>query len=253
MKNHSQFPRRQFLKTAIKSSAWVGLGLAGIDQLLAAENGSVIPSATPPQTGFQQQALPYGYDALEPVIDTKTMELHYSKHAAAYVKNLNESLVAEKADLSKSLEEILNSVSKYSMKTRNNGGGHYNHELFWKMMRAPQENNMPGDKLNKAIGETFGSFEEFKKQFSEAAKGRFGSGWAWLYADNGKKLRIGSTPNQDNPLMDISEIKGTPLLCLDVWEHAYYLKYQNRRPEYIENWWKLVNWDFVQQRYDSLA
>jgi Fe-Mn family superoxide dismutase len=139
------------------------------------------------------------------------------------------------------------------MKMRNNGGGHYNHELFWKLMRSPRENNMPAEKFMKALGQHFNSFEDFKKAFTEAAKSRFGSGWAWLYADKNKKLLIGSTPNQDNPLMDVSDIKGTPLLCLDVWEHAYYLKYQNRRADYIENWWKLVNWDQVQQQYESLG
>src|SRR4030095_3991920 len=137
------------------------------------------------------------------------------------------------------------------MKMRNNGGGHYNHELFWKCMTAKGQGKASG-KLLTDIESAFGGFDNFKTQFSDAGKNRFGSGWAWLYLDNSKKLKIGSTPNQDNPLMDIADIKGTPVLGLDVWEHAYYLKYQNRRPEYIENWWKVVNWDFVQKRYESL-
>ena len=250
MKNKTNNSRRHFLKTALKGSALAGLGIASLSDLMAEPARKI---NIPTKTGFQQQPLPYSYTALEPVIDAQTMELHYSKHAAAYAKNLNDAAAAEKVDTSQSLEDILPSISRYSMKIRNNGGGHYNHELFWKLMRSPRENNMPAEKFMNVIGQHFKSFDDFKKEFTEAAKSRFGSGWAWLYADKNKKLLIGSTPNQDNPLMDVSDIKGTPLLGLDVWEHAYYLKYQNRRAEYIENWWKLVNWDLVQAQYESLG
>ncbi|HEY5463486.1 MAG TPA: superoxide dismutase [Hanamia sp.] len=195
--------------------------------------------------------LPYKYDALENVIDAQTMEIHYTKHAAAYSKNLKEAAQAEGAEgKSLSVEVILASISKYSTKMRNNAGGHYNHEIFWQCMRPPQDNNLPEKKLDEAINNQFGSLDNFKNQFNEAAKTRFGSGWTWLYSDN-KTLKIGSTPNQDNPLMNISNIKGFPLLGIDVWEHAYYLKYQNKRPDYIENWWKVVNWKYVEDRFNA--
>jgi len=182
-----------------------------------------------------------------------TMEIHYSKHAAAYSKNVKEAAAAEKADISKPLEDVLAKISSYSAKMRNNGGGHYNHELFWQCMQPKKEGNMPSGKIMEAITKAFGSFDEFKKQFADAGKNRFGSGWAWLYVDAGKNLKIGSSPNQDNPLMDISDIKGYPLLALDVWEHAYYLKYQNKRADYIDNWWNVVNWNYVQQRFDKMS
>ncbi|MEO7801007.1 MAG: superoxide dismutase [Ginsengibacter sp.] len=199
-----------------------------------------------------QEPLPYAYTALEDVIDAKTMELHYTKHAATYAKNLQEAATAEDIDASKGLEDVLAKVSKYTVKVRNNGGGHYNHEMFWKCMRPKQENNKPSGALLQAIESTFTSFENFKTQFSDAGKNRFGSGWAWLYAD-GKILKIGSTPNQDNPIMDVSDIKGFPLLGLDVWEHAYYLKYQNKRPDYISNWWNVVNWNYVEERFNKMT
>ncbi len=200
---------------------------------------------------FDQTPLPYGYAALEPLIDAKTMEIHYSKHAAAYATNLKDAVKAEGVPAKMNFDKLLSEVSKYSPKMRNNGGGHYNHELFWRCMKA-NGGGTPSGKLGEAITRDFGSFETMKTQFSDAGKNRFGSGWAWLYADGTKKLKIGSTPNQDNPLMDVSDIKGFPLLGLDVWEHAYYLKYQNKRADYIENWWKLVNWDYVQQRFQML-
>ena len=182
-----------------------------------------------------------------------TMEIHYSKHAAAYSKNLKEAALAEKVDTNNPLEDVLAKISSYSAKMRNNGGGHYNHELFWQCMQPKKEGNAATGSLMDALTSTFGSFDEFKKQFADAGKNRFGSGWAWLYVDATKKLKIGSTPNQDNPLMDISDIKGFPLLGLDVWEHAYYLKYQNKRADYIDNWWNVVNWNFVQQRFDKMS
>jgi Fe-Mn family superoxide dismutase len=242
--------RRKFIGDTAKA----GLAITALSSLpgyIMAEN-KYGPGFSPVFTGFAQDPLPYGYDALEPVIDAQTMEIHYTKHAAAYAKNLKEAADAEKIDTSKPLEDVLSKVSKYSPKVRNNGGGHYNHELFWKSMTA-KGSGKPSGKLLAAIEKDLGSFDNFKTKFSEAGKTRFGSGWAWLLVDDGKKLVVASTPNQDNPLMDVSDVKGFPLLGLDVWEHAYYLKYQNKRPDYIEAWWKVVNWDFVQQRYEKMS
>ncbi|HEX3024386.1 MAG TPA: superoxide dismutase, partial [Chitinophagaceae bacterium] len=169
----------------------------------------------------------------------------------AYAKNLSEAVVAENIDTkSTSLEGLMAKISKYSAKLRNNGGGHYNHELFWQSM-SPKSSTKPDGELLHAIEKDFGSFETFKTQFTDAGKSRFGSGWAWLVINNDKKLIIGSTPNQDNPLMDLSDLKGTPLLGLDVWEHAYYLRYQNKRADYINAWWNVVNWEVIQQRFDA--
>ena len=197
---------------------------------------------------FELPALPYGYDALEPYIDKMTMEIHHGKHHGGYVSKLNAAV--EGTDLEgKSLEELLKGVSKHSAAVRNNGGGHFNHSLFWTIMKKGGGGKPSGD-LSSALNSAFGSFDDFKKQFSDAAATRFGSGWAWLIVQNGK-LAICSTPNQDNPLMDVSESKGTPILGLDVWEHAYYLKYQNKRPEYIENWYNLINWDEVASRFSK--
>ncbi len=197
---------------------------------------------------FELPSLPYPYDALEPYIDKQTMEIHHTKHHNAYVTNLNKAIEATDAQ-NKSIEDILKNVSKYPAAVRNNGGGHYNHSLFWQLMKKGGGGFPKGD-LEKAINSAFGSFEAFKKQFSDAGVGRFGSGWAWLVIADGK-LAITSTPNQDNPLMDVAEVKGKPVLGLDVWEHAYYLKYQNRRPEYIENWWNTVNWDEATKRFSE--
>ena len=164
---------------------------------------------------------------------------------------MNDTAKAEGIDTTKPLEDALRKTSKYSTKFRNNGGGHYNHEMFWRCM-APNSAGKPSGNLASAIDSSFGSFDTFKTQFTDAGKNRFGSGWAWLFLDGDKKLRIGSTPNQDNPLMDVLEIKGFPVLGLDVWEHAYYLRYQNKRPDYIAAWWKVVNWDYVASRYQSM-
>ena len=194
---------------------------------------------------FELPNLPYDYDALEPYIDKQTMEIHHTKHHNAYVTNLNKAV--EGTDMEgKSLEDLMKKVSGLPTAVRNNGGGHYNHSLFWTLMKKGG-GGLPAGDLDKEITSTFGSFEEFKKKFSEAAATRFGSGWAWLVVTNGK-LAVTSTPNQDNPLMDVADVKGTPILGLDVWEHAYYLKYQNKRPEYIENWWNVVNWEEVSKR-----
>lgn len=199
--------------------------------------------------GYAQAPLPYSFTALEPVIDAMTMEIHYTKHAATYAKNLADAVIAEKVDPSKqSVTQLLANISNYSMKMRNNAGGHYNHELFWASMRPAVKGNIPSGLLLEEIVKNFQSFDSFKAQFAEAAKSRFGSGWAWLVRSSEGKLVISSTPNQDNPLMNVAEVKGTPLLGLDVWEHAYYLKYQNRRADYINAWWDLVNWDVVAKR-----
>ena len=245
------YSRRRFLNQSVKTTLAVSLaGIAG-DALAGCSTTKVLHGA-PLVTGFDQTPLPYAYNALEPVIDAMTMEIHYSKHASAYSKNAKDAAMAEKVDTSKPIELVLQSISKYSVKMRNNAGGHFNHELFWKCMK-PNGGGAPSGKLAAAITSSFGSMEAFKTQFGDAGKNRFGSGWAWLYADKDKQLRIGSTPNQDNPLMDISDIKGTPLLGLDVWEHAYYLKYQNRRADYIGAWWNVLNWEFVQQQFDQLG
>lgn len=195
---------------------------------------------------FELPALPYAHDALEPYIDKATMEIHHGKHHNAYVTNLNKAVEGTALE-GKSLEELFKNISRHPAAVRNNGGGHYNHSLFWTLMKK-NGGGKPSGKLASDIDSTFGSFDEFKKQFSNAAATRFGSGWAWLIVSNGK-LSICSTPNQDNPLMDVAEVKGTPILGLDVWEHAYYLKYQNRRPEYIENWFNVINWDEVASQY----
>ena len=244
--------RRRFLKTSLKGTLVAGTSLSFVSTVLEACAGPRALTHAVYKTGFDQEPLPYAYNALENIIDAATMEIHYSKHAAAYSKNIKEAAIAEGINMSKPLEEVLRSVSKYTSKVRNNGGGHYNHELFWKSMRPKQANNLPSGKLLVAIEKQFGSFSNFKTQFSDAGKNRFGSGWAWLYADKNKDLKIGSTPNQDNPIMDVSEIKGFPLLGLDVWEHAYYLKYQNKRADYIENWWNVVNWEYVSERFASV-
>lgn len=243
--------RRKFIAQTVKGGLAVTVGMTAAAPLLQSFTPGDHTIPTDLKTGFDQQPLPYAYNALEDVIDAMTMELHYSKHAAAYSKNLKDAVAAEKVDAATSLEDILANVSKYSAKMRNNGGGHYNHEMFWQSMRSKAEGNAPTGKVLQAIEKQFFSFDNFKKQFADFAKNRFGSGWAWLYFNKENVLMIGSTINQDNPLMDVAEIKGFPLLGLDVWEHAYYLKYQNRRADYIDAWWKVVNWDYVQQRMDS--
>ncbi|MEY3113944.1 MAG: hypothetical protein RL423_123 [Bacteroidota bacterium] len=232
--------RRQFIKQTGKAS----IAMASMPLM---HTLGVLPINQ--EINFQQIPLPYAYNALEPFIDAMTMEIHHTKHAAGYTKNLNDACVAEKVDIkTTSITSLLASISKYSTKIRNNAGGHYNHELFWQSMQ-PAPASMPTGSLAKAIEKSFGTFADFQKAFSEAAKNRFGSGWAWLIINEKKELAICSTANQDNPLMDIAEVKGYPLLGLDVWEHAYYLKYQNKRADYISNWWNLVNWKFVEERY----
>ena len=198
---------------------------------------------------FSLPPLPYAFDALEPHIDARTMEIHHDKHHAAYVTNLNNAIAGTDAENS-SIEDICKNISKYPMPVRNNGGGHFNHSMFWTIM-APNAGGNPTGALGDAINGAFGSFDEFKKLFANAGATRFGSGWAWLSVSDGK-LVVSSTPNQDNPLMDIAEVKGTPILGMDVWEHAYYLHYQNRRPDYMNAFFNVINWDEVAKRFSAI-
>lgn len=245
-----QFSRRNFIGQTGKAGLAVTLSATVLPSVISCNTPKVLASNATP-TPYTQQPLPYSYNALDRAIDAQTMELHFTKHAATYAKNLAEATAAEGVNTSStSLESLLSNISKYSAKMRNNGGGHYNHELFWKVM-TPQVNEKPESTLMNALQKSFGSFEAFTTQFTDAGKNRFGSGWAWLVLTNDKQLAIGSTPNQDNPLMNVSDLKGFPILGLDVWEHAYYLRYQNKRPDYITNWWNVVNWKFVSDRYDT--
>ena len=196
---------------------------------------------------FELPALHYATDALEPHIDKTTMEIHHGKHHQAYVTNLNKALEG-KPEASQSIEEIVKNIEKFPAAVRNNGGGHFNHTLFWEVI-GPNKGGEPSGALAEAINAAFGSFADFKTKFAEAGATRFGSGWAWLSVGADKKLVVSSTPNQDNPLMSVAEVKGTPILGMDVWEHAYYLKYQNRRPDYIAAFWSVVNWDAVADKF----
>ncbi len=198
---------------------------------------------------FTLPALKYAFDALEPHIDARTMEIHHDKHHAAYVNNLNAALVGTENE-GKSLEELCANISKLPAAVRNNGGGHYNHSLFWEIL-APNAGGAPTGKLADAINADLGGFEKFKEDFAKAGATRFGSGWAWLSVNADKKLVVSSTPNQDNPLMDVADVKGTPILGMDVWEHAYYLHYQNRRPDYIAAFFNEINWAEVSARYEA--
>lgn len=197
---------------------------------------------------FTLPALPYAHEALEPHIDTLTMQIHHGKHHQAYVDNLNKAIAGTEHE-NKSLEDLVKSAGAISPAVRNNGGGHWNHTFFWETL-APNAGGAPTGELAEAINAAFGSFDAFKEKLNAAGTTRFGSGWAWLLVKDGK-LEVSSTPNQDNPLMDVAEVKGTPLLGVDVWEHAYYLKYQNRRPEYLGAFWNVVNWTKVAERFTA--
>jgi superoxide dismutase len=198
---------------------------------------------------FTQKALPYAYNALEPFIDAQTMEIHYSKHHAAYVKNLNAALTGTAAE-KLSINEIFAKVSTLSPAVRNNAGGHYNHELFWSVLTT-EKNTKMSTELENAINDTFGSLDKLKEKLNAAGASRFGSGWAWLVMTREGKLVVTSTANQDNPLMDVAEVKGTPIFGIDVWEHAYYLKYQNKRADYLSALWNVVNWTEISNRYKA--
>jgi superoxide dismutase, Fe-Mn family len=233
--------RRKFMQQVLKASAATVLGAP----LLASHKTMASERITIAALQFAQVPLPYAYNALEPHIDATTMDIHYNKHHTAYIKNVNDAIAADKITYGTEKDFFAN-ISKLSAKARNNGGGAWNHNFFWQVMK-PAGGGAPAGKITDALQGAFGSFDKFKEQFSQAATTRFGSGWAWLVKD-GNTLKIGSTPNQDNPLMDNSELKGTPLLAHDVWEHAYYLKYQNKRADYITQWWEVVNWDEVAKR-----
>ncbi|MEO5675684.1 MAG: superoxide dismutase [Chitinophagales bacterium] len=200
---------------------------------------------------FELPPLSYGFDALEPHIDAQTMQIHHDKHHAAYVTNLNKALEGNEA-ANLTLEQLMKNISKYPAAVRNNGGGHFNHSMFWQLMKAHGGGNPTGN-VADAINRDFTSFDKFKEQFANAGITRFGSGWAWLIVSADGKLQVTSTPNQDNPLMDVAEGKGTPILGMDVWEHAYYLKYQNRRPDYITAFWSVVNWEEVNRRLEDAS
>lgn len=212
---------------------------------LLLQSGVVSAQSTGP---FSLPELPYAYNALDPNIDAQTMEIHYSRHHAAYVNNLNNAIKGTDGE-KLSIEELMANTAKYGMAVRNNGGGHYNHTLFWSVLTPGKSS--PSKALESAINAQFGSMDEMKKQLSQAAMTRFGSGWGWLYVNSEGKLAICSTPNQDNPLMDVAEHKGIPVLGIDVWEHAYYLKYQNRRGDYLGNIWNVINWAEVSRRYEA--
>lgn len=197
-----------------------------------------------PADAFTLPELPYKYTDLEPNIDAMTMEIHYSRHHQGYVNNLNKAVSENSSAAGKSLESLVKNISKYNTAIRNNGGGHWNHSFFWKILSP--KTTTPSDKLQSMIVRDFGSLDKMQTEFNAAAGSRFGSGWAWVILQNGK-LKICSTPNQDNPLMDIAEQKGTPVLGIDVWEHAYYLKFQNKRADYVKAFWNLVNWEQVEK------
>ena len=225
--------RRNFIRNTALVTA--GLSLAKYTDAMSLDEQSSF--------SFAVQPLPYAYADLEPSIDKETMQIHYERHYGTYVKNANEALTEEKVQV-KNAEQLFAQIGSYSKKLRNNAGGAYNHALFWSVMRKPQANNLPTGSLLKLIEKDFGSFANFKTQYTEAATKIFGSGWAWLILSNGK-LSITTTPNQDNPLMADVAVKGKPILGLDIWEHAYYLKYQNKRAAYIEGFWNIINWDQV--------
>ena len=238
--------RRKFVKS-------IGLGAAALYIGEKAINANNNPTQTIPGDLLQPivfPSLPFAYDALEPYIDARTMEIHYDRHHRTYFNNLVNAIKGTPIE-SMSIEEILKNVSTRGDAIRNNGGGYYNHLLFWNNLGKGSAG--PSVELNIAIDKAFGSFDKFKETFNNAAKTRFGSGWAWLYLNAEKTLAVASTPNQDNPLMDISPVKGTPLLTLDVWEHAYYLKYQNKRADYIDAFWNVVNWEEVNKRFQKIV
>lgn len=199
------------------------------------------------QAQFTQKPLPYAKESLEPFIDAMTMDIHFNKHHAAYVTNLNKALEGN-TNIPESLEELMANISKFSTAVRNNGGGHYNHELFWSVLTS--EKTSPSTNLEKAINDAFGDLTKMKEAINKAGMTQFGSGWSWLYVNNEGKLAVCSTPNQDNPLMDISPCKGIPIFGIDVWEHAYYLKYQNKRADYLNNIWNIINWKQVSENYE---
>lgn len=227
---------------------WVGAIAIVVAALLSSAPAAL---AAESEGEFKLPPLPYATNALEPVIDAKTMQIHHGKHHQGYVTGLNKAVAADAALKGKSLEELLANAGKLSSAVRNNAGGHWNHSQFWKSMKAPEAGGKPSGGLAEAIDGKFGSFDDFKQKFQAAGTGRFGSGWVWLLVTPKGELEVTSTPNQDNPLMDVAEVKGTPILGNDVWEHAYYLNYQNRRADYLSAWWDLVDWGEVSKRFEA--
>lgn len=205
------------------------------------------------KTPFTLPDLPYANAALEPAIDARTMEIHHGRHHRAYVDNLNAKVAEFPALAELSLETLMGQISRFDAAVRNNGGGHYNHSLFWELMTTPGQGGAPSEALQARIDKDFGSLDAFKKAFSDAGAKQFGSGWAWLILKQDGSLAVTSTANQDNPLMDVVSVRGTPLLAVDVWEHAYYLQYQNKRADYLAQWWSVVNWNAVNARYEAAS
>lgn len=213
-----------------------------------------LPATAQAQQGpFTLPKLAYPFDSLEPAIDKETMQIHYSLHHQAYINKLNDELLRDERLKNLSLEQILGSISKFSETARNNAGGHWNHSFFWTVMTGQSNSGSPSPALQSAIIDRFGSMDAFRAEFEKAGAARFGSGWVWLVVDPAGKLQITSTPNQDNPLMDIAPVKGTPILANDIWEHAYYLKYKNLRADYLRNWWRIVNWPAVSANYEAIT
>lgn len=241
--------RRKFMSNSLKATVAVTVGTSVLLETACAKATQLTTGPLAPAFTFTQIPLPYEKNALEPVIDTQTMDIHYTKHHAAYVKNVNDAIAAEKITY-QTETEFFDNASRLSAKVRNNAGGVWNHNFFWQVMK-PGASGTPYGKVVAALDGSFGSVPKFMEQFTAAAMSRFGSGWAWLIKDASGKLIVTSTPNQDNPLMDNAAVKGTPLLGIDVWEHAYYLKYQNKRNEYVANWWNVVNWDEVTRRLNG--
>lgn len=230
------------------------LKLAGLPTLIVASlmaGPAMAQDAAKAEGPFTLVDLPYAADALDPVIDAETMTLHHDKHHRAYVDNLNKAVAADDALQGVTLEDFVANAGTYPAAVRNNAGGHWNHTFFWESMVAPDAAGEPSEELTAAIEAVYGDMEAFKTAFNQAGAGRFGSGWVWLIVNDANELEITTTPNQDNPLMDVAEDKGTPIIGNDVWEHAYYLKYNNRRPDYLSAWWGVVNWDVISQRYDA--
>jgi superoxide dismutase, Fe-Mn family len=248
--------RRKFIGDVSKATLGTIIGGSMLNNLTACSPSNKI-KATKTNSfllNLEQQRLAYGYADLSTYIDEQTMTIHHTKHATAYLKNAKDEwdLITNKKEWDKktTLLNVLENINSYTPKMRNNLGGHFNHEMFWKCLTP--KSTAPSATLTKAINANFGSLEAFKTKFGDAAKNRFGSGWAWLSVDANKNLFISSTPNQDNPIMNAVELRGTPILALDVWEHAYYLKYQNKRADYITAFWNIVNWNYVDSLYDAL-
>ena len=234
-------------KDFLRSTLGTAMALTGMDTLAKNAGNTGSPKPIPP--AFTLPPLPYPNNALEPHIDALTMEIHHDRHHKTYVDNLNKE--TDGKPLAKlTIEAILKNVSKHSVAVRNNGGGHYNHTFFWSHL-GPSMSDRASGPVADAIDKAFGTEMSLREVFAKAAAARFGSGWVWLIVDKSKKLAVSSTPNQDNPLMDVAEVKGTPVLGLDVWEHAYYLKYQNKRPDYVKAYWNVVNWDQVNKNYEA--